>query len=43
MITLVSIAITATYLLLDKYLPLLVTKQASRSRSLFGWRMRTDP
>lgn len=30
------------YLLLDKYLPLLVSRQPQR-RSLFGWRMRTDP
>lgn len=42
MITLASIAITATYLLLDRYLPLLLTKSPQR-RSLFGWRMRTDP
>ncbi len=32
------------YLLLDKYLPLLLSKRGqSPSRSLFGWRMRTDP
>jgi hypothetical protein len=30
------------YLLLDKYLPLLLAKPRP-SRSLFGWRMRTDP
>jgi hypothetical protein len=42
MITILSIAITATYLLLDKYLPLLMSRQPQR-RSLFGWRMRTDP
>jgi hypothetical protein len=31
------------YLLLDKYLPLLLANKARPSRSLFGWRMRTDP
>ncbi len=30
------------YLLLDKYLPLLLSRSPQR-RSLFGWRMRTDP
>lgn len=42
MITLASIAITATYLLLDKYLPLLLSKRP-HARSWFGLRMRTDP
>lgn len=31
------------YLLLDKYLPLLMSSRSPQRRSLFGWRMRTDP
>lgn len=42
MITLASIAITATYLLLDKYLPLMLSKPR-RGWSWFGLRARTDP